>query len=129
MPRRPYTASPAARCAASRALRDLAPVARRRPPATGLAVTDTAAARAAIVVARRLVSRPARARALARLARPRCPRPRPPESHRPHQRAAGFIGVGMWMTRRGSGWDDCRANLCRRALALSKLEWTVLAVT
>jgi hypothetical protein len=37
-------------------------------PATGL-VTDTAAARAAIAVARRLVSRPARARALARLAR------------------------------------------------------------
>ena len=32
-------------------------------------MTDTAAARAAIVVARRLVSRPARARALARLAR------------------------------------------------------------
>ena len=70
MPRRPYTAPPAARCAASRALCDLAPLARRRPflPATGL-VTDTAAARAAIVVARRLVSRPARARALARLAR------------------------------------------------------------
>ena len=37
-------------------------------PVAGL-VTDTAAARAAIVVARRLVSRPARARALARLAR------------------------------------------------------------
>ena len=37
-------------------------------PVAGL-VTDTAAARAAIVVARRLVSRPARARTLARLAR------------------------------------------------------------
>jgi hypothetical protein len=43
-------------------------------PATGL-VTDTAAARAAIAVARRLVSRPARARALARLAA-RGPAPR-----------------------------------------------------
>ena len=69
MPRRPYTASPAARCAASRAVARLG--ARGAPsslPATGL-VTDTVAARAAIAVARRLVARPARARALARLAR------------------------------------------------------------
>jgi hypothetical protein len=63
---------------------------RRNPRLAVVPVRVLAAAAAVPVVARRIVSRPARARALARLARlaARGPAAAPPESHRSHQRAA-----------------------------------------
>jgi hypothetical protein len=70
-----------------------------RPPQPPALATLAAA------VARRLVSRPARARSLARLALLAArPRPRPAESHRSHQRAAQGC-------RRGS---HCRRRRARR---------------